>query len=52
MKQFVWCLITALIIPVLSGCSEEFTEEEEKQSIQAMEEESKKMEELLPAKVD
>lgn len=52
MKQFVWCLITALMIPVISGCSDELSEEEEQQSIKAMEEEGKKMEELLPAKVD
>lgn len=53
MKCFAWCLCAAaLSVPVLYGCSNELTEEEEKQSIEEMKQESKKMEELLPAKID
>ncbi|WP_417393366.1 hypothetical protein [Gimesia sp.] len=52
MKQFLFCLIAALSIPSIYGCSSEMSEEDKQQSIQKMEEEGKKMEELLPAKID
>ncbi|QDV51577.1 hypothetical protein [Gimesia fumaroli] len=52
MNRFVWCLITALLVPAMYGCSSEMSEEERKESIQTMEEEGKKMEELLPAKLN
>lgn len=53
MKWFAWCLCaTALMAPVFYGCSDELTEEEEKQSIEEIKQEGEKMEELLPAKID
>ncbi|WP_417381977.1 hypothetical protein [Gimesia sp.] len=52
MKQFLFCLIAALMVPAIYGCSSEMSEEDKKESVQAMEEEGKKMEELLPAKID
>lgn len=52
MKRLIYLLFSVMILTTAYSCGSEMSDEEKQESLKSMEEEGKKMEELLPAKLD